>query len=364
MIPKGTDATAVTAEQIDVVRKDLDSFRRQHEIPLKELAQSLGVGHATVSEFLAGKYKGNNAEFACNAEDWLVSEEQRRSRPATTSFVWTNVAIQIQSVAHYALDQRKIALVYGPDTAGIGKTTALTAIYREIGPRRSALATIDKVNCSTAGMLKKIAGALHIGQSKSNMSLFDRIVEHLKGRSHLLMIDQIHNLRGAAGDRPLYVLADLYDATGSAQLWAGTADMVNYLNKQRKRTDDESLAQIRRRIFPCVDLMEMISSGGEDGKGQPLVTVDQVRQMFRSNRLKITAAAARFLCALISTPDTGGAGFAAQLVEYATALAPPIVTSIDVPQLKSAMRHAISSVRADVVIRDVEEQERRISKTA
>jgi DNA transposition AAA+ family ATPase len=92
MIPQGTEASALTPEQIDTVRIDLDAFRRTHKINLKELAQSLGVGHATLSEFLANKYKGNNAEFAINAEDWLVTAEQQRARPATTSFVWTNVA--------------------------------------------------------------------------------------------------------------------------------------------------------------------------------------------------------------------------------------------------------------------------------
>jgi hypothetical protein len=113
--------------------------------------------------------------------------------------------------------------------------------------------------------------------------------------------------------------------------------------------------------------MEMVATGGEDGKGQPLASVEQVREMFRQNRLKLTPTAVRFLCALISTPDNGGAGFAAQLVEYATemaAMARTPITSIDVTQLKSAMRHAITPFRADTIIREVEELERRLAATA
>ena len=34
--------------------------------------------------------------------------------------------------------------------------------------------------------------------------------------SHILLIDQIHNLCGAKGDKPLYILADLWDATDGA----------------------------------------------------------------------------------------------------------------------------------------------------
>lgn len=70
---------------------------------------------------------------------------------------------------------------------------------------------------------------------------FERIVEKLNGRSHLLLVDQVHNLREAKGDKPLYILADLYDATQTAQLWSGTADLVTYLDRQRSKAADESL---------------------------------------------------------------------------------------------------------------------------
>lgn len=364
MIAQGTDAKDVTAEQIATVRSDLDAFRRQHQINLKELAQSLGVGHATISEFLSGKYRGNNAELAVQADDWMVSEEKRRARPATTTFTWTNVAQQIQTIAHYALDRRKISLAYGPDTSGMGKTTALNAIHRDLGPRRSALATIDKVDANPTGLLRKLCVACHINDNGTNKARFDRLVEHLQDRSHLLMIDQIHNLRWAKDDKPLYILADLYEHRAGAQLWCGTADMVGYLNRQRVKSSDESLAQIRSRIFPCVDLIEALESGGEDGKGAPLVTVEQVREAFGKNRLKLTAAAARFVCALCNIPDDGGMRFAAQLVEYATELAPPTLTSIDLPQLKQALRHAVSNVRAEQVVADVTRYEQRIARVS
>jgi DNA transposition AAA+ family ATPase len=356
MIAEGTEATHVSAEQIAAVRGDVEIFCRNHKISRKQLATAVGVGHATVSEFLSNKYAGNNATLAIDLENWLVEEEQRRGRPATTQFVWTNVAMQIKSVANYCLDYRKIGLVYGPDTSGIGKTTAMRAIHQELGPRRSSLATIDKVDASASGLLKKLCSAMRLAQNKSNRSLFDRVVDHLKGRSHLLLIDQIHNLRFAKDDRPFYILADLYDATQTAQMWCGTADLVGYLNRQRTKSGDESLAQIRRRIFPCVNLMEMLNSGGKDGRGQPLADVDQVREMFAKNKLKLTAAAIRFLCSLLNRPDTGGIGFCEQLVEYATMLGSMrSVHSIDVPLIKEAMNHGITSERAGTLVHEVEE---------
>lgn len=369
-INEGTSPDKVTAEQIETVANDVELFRRDNKISKKQIAETVGYGHATISEFLAGKYQGSKGAVAIALQQWLIEEENRRARPATTQFVWTNVALQIKSVANYCLDYKTIGMVYGPDTAGVGKTTSLVAIHQQLGPRRSSLATIDKVDANPTGILVKLCQAMHVADHGSNRNKFERLVKELKGRSHLMLIDQIHNLRGSKDDKPFYILADLYDATKTAQLWCGTADLVEYLNRQRKKHGDESLAQIRRRIFPTVDLMEMLTSGGKDGRGEPLVDVQQVVDMFAKNKLKLTQAAARFLCSLINRPDTGGVGICVQLVEYATMLgemrhsASGGNKSIDVPLLQAAMRHGITSVRADLILHDLEEHEERMTKVS
>lgn len=352
MIPEGTDAKAVTDEQIASVAADVEAFSREHKISRKALAQATGYSPGVVSDFIGGKYAGNRGQVAIDLENWLVEEEQRRSRPRTTQFVWTNVAMKIKSVANLCLDFKKIGLIYGPDASGIGKTMALQAIYQDLGPRRSTLATIDKVDANPTGLLKKLCAAMRLQDSGSNRQRFERLVEALKGRSHLLMIDQIHNLRGAKEDKPFYILTDLYDATQTAQLWCGTADLVGYLNRQQTRNADESLAQVRRRIFPAVDLMETVR--GDGGTGEPIVSIDQVREMFARNKLKLTAAAAKFLTMLANTPDSGSVGLCVQLIEYVTAIGMNLA-SIDVPALKQAMQLGMTTARAELVIRHMEE---------
>jgi DNA transposition AAA+ family ATPase len=348
IIPEGASAAAVSEDQIRAVASDVELLCRAHKINRKALAQAIGYSPSVVSEFLGGKYAGAKAQVAIDLENWLVEETHRRQRPQTTQFVWTTVAMQIKAVASYCLDYKKIGLVYGPDSSGIGKTTSLQAIHQEIGPRRSTLVTTDKVDANPTGTLVKVCRAMHVADHGSNRNKFERIVAHLRGRSHLLLIDQIHNLRGGKEDKPFYILADLYDATGTAQLWCGTADLVAYLQRQQKRNADESLAQIRRRIFPCIDLMESVRP---DGNGEPLATVEHVREMFARNKLKLTAAAARFLCAMLNEPDSGGVGVCVQLVEYATAIGERRrLESIDIPIIKEAMRLGFSSARAAVLL--------------
>jgi DNA transposition AAA+ family ATPase len=356
MIPEGTDAASVTPEQIATVVSDVTLFLNAHKksIDRAAVAKAIGYSPGVVSEFLNGKYGGKAGQVAIDLEAWLVEEEQRRQRPSTTQFVWSNVAEEIKATASYCVDYQKIGLVYGPDTSGIGKTTALQAIHQELGPRRSTLVTIDKVDANPTALLRKITAAMRLTDgSRTIKGNFDKVVTHLSGRSHLLLIDQIHNLRGAKEDKPFYVLTDLYDATKTAQLWCGTADLVAYLDRQRTRQADESLAQIRSRIMPCVDLMQNVrpGGGGDGGNGEPLVTVEQVREMFGKNKLKLSATAARWLCALANEPDTGGLRLCVQLVEYATMLGGmQRSTSIDTALLKVAMRRAFSPARAEVLL--------------
>src|SRR5437879_680675 len=125
MIPEGTDAKTVSQEQVAAVAADVETFRRANRISRTAIARTMGYSAGVVSEFLAGKYNGDNAQVAIDLEGWLVEEEERRKRPATTQFVWTSIALQIKATANYCLDKRKIGLLYGHDSSGAGKTTAL-----------------------------------------------------------------------------------------------------------------------------------------------------------------------------------------------------------------------------------------------
>lgn len=348
MIAEGTDAKNVTDEQITRVAADAEIFLKHHKLHGKDVAKALGYSAGVLSEFFKGKYLGNSAQVAIDLENWLVEEEQRRSRPATTQFVWSNLAQSIKATASYCLDYRKIGLVYGPDTSGIGKTTALRAIHQELGPRRCSMATIDKVDANPTGLLRKLCQSMNVADHGSNKKKFERLVEKLTGRSHLFLIDQVHNLRWSKNDNPLYHLTDLFDATGTAQLWCGTADMVVYLERQRTKNADESLAQVCRRIFPRVDLMDGLRNGGG---GEPLATIEQVREMFARNKMRLTDSAARFICKICNTPDSGGVGLAVQIVEYATMLCEMRnAKNIDVPVLQEALNRGLSRGRTELLL--------------
>ncbi|MCC6679875.1 MAG: AAA family ATPase [Phycisphaeraceae bacterium] len=363
MIAQGTDPKDVTSEQIERVAADVDSFCRANKITRQAIAKAVGYSPSVIVEFLKGTYAGKAGEVAIHLEEWLIEEEQRRANAQETQYVWTNVARYIEAIAGYCLDMKKVGLIYGPKTSGIGKTTALRAIAQEMGPRRATLITVDKCDANPTGLLRKILGGLRLNESGSNAQRMQRVIDHLNGRSHLLLIDQIHNLRFAKEDRPFYYLMDIYEATEhSAQLWCGTSDLVAYLTRQQKTMMDEPLAQVRRRIFPCVDLMEVFN---QQGGGEPLYTVEQIREMFASFKLKLTPTAARWLCALGHQDDAGGLGICVQIMEYAVYLAKTRkLTTVDVPLLKEAIQSGLTTDRASKLIVDIERPDDRMTKVA
>lgn len=358
MIPEGKDAKDVGEEEISEVVAAAKQFIERHKIKQSEIAKAIGAGLSTISEFFSGKVRNNSGQLAIDIDAWMDEEDRRRARPKTTQWVWTNVSLEIKQVAEYVLDYRKIGLIYSADSAGMGKTETLRAMQDLLGPRRSTLVTLDKSCRNGNSLLRRIGNAIEVRGGRDNHELMNRIIAKLRGRSHLLMIDQIHNLCGAKGDIPLYLLADIYDQTETAQLWAGTADLLKYLQQQSTRPNgDESLAQLRSRISPCVNLLDVLGENGTSGGGEPLFTLQQIREMFARNKLKLTPTAARWLCTLANLPDGGGLRACIQLVDYINAVAEARAwTSIDVPQLKAAMRYSLPSERCQLVLHRVEGQ--------
>lgn len=352
MIPEGTDASAVTDSQVEHIIHQVSLFCEQQEISRQHLARAIGLSAATISEVLKGTYKADRRPIVLQLDAWLEQEYKRLSAPATTRFVWTSVAREIQTVAQLAVSLKVIGLVYGPDTSGIGKTMALQAIHAETPG--SILVTIEKQHANATGLWRSIAQAMRIGDGKRNDFLYERIKGMLRDTPRLLIIDQIHNLRGRKDDIPLYLLADLYDQTNHApQLWCGTADMVTYLNRGVKK-GDESLAQLRRRIGVQRDLMQRTRSPEEGGRDEPLYTIEDIRKVFGSNKLKLTTDAVQFAWRLACIPDDGALGLVRNVVRIATIMGEfQGKTSIDASLLKSALNDcvqpaAFKRIRAEI----------------
>jgi DNA transposition AAA+ family ATPase len=318
MFLEGTAPELITDEKVDLVIHHVELYAKEKRISRKDIGRDLGYSPSVISEVLSKRYPGDWKQVILDLDTWLDEQRKRDDSPlAPTVFVDTEVAREIFTVANMVISTRKIGMIYGPDSSGIGKTMALRAIQKE--KPGSLLVTCDKIEANPTGLLRAIATELQITPAQNNRALYARIKDILRGTSRLLIVDQIHNLRKAKDDKPFYILTDLWDAAGSPQLWSGTADLVSYLNKGRRQ--DESLAQIRRRLAFVRDLLQRTRSTGDGGKGEPLFSIASIRKMFGSNKIRLTPDAERFIMQLANIPDSGALGTVTNLVQLATLIA-------------------------------------------
>ncbi len=347
IIAEGTKAADVTEAQAKRVVAAVTEYREQVALSVAQIAKSVGIAKSTLYQVLGWKYAGDWRQIVIDLDRWLEDQLKADAAPKATSFVWTQVAKEIKTVADASIQLRTIGLVYGPDTSGIGKTLTLRAIEKE--KPGSILVTVEKVQANTSGLLHSICQALGISAGHPNRYLFERIKTILAGTPRLLMIDQIHNLCGAKDDRPFYILADLHDATAAPQLWCGTSDIVAYLDRGQAH-GKEPLAQIRRRIGIRRDLMERTRERGDGGRGEALYTIDEIRRIFASNKIRLSPDGARYLWMLATLPDAGALGTCKNIVVIATAVGEVrAAVALTAELLRAAHRELVNSRAFDAL---------------
>lgn len=141
-------------------------------------------------------------------------------------------------------------------------------------------------------------------------------------------------------------------------LLSGTTDVVAYLER-RQAKGREPLAQIRRRIGIVRDLTERTTSDDGGPGGEPLYTVEEIRQVFARSKMRLTSDAARYLLALANLPDSGALGACVNLVRMATKINERRAEALDAAMLRSAQRLLVNRRAFNALEARVEESKTR-----
>jgi DNA transposition AAA+ family ATPase len=335
---RDVDPAKVTREQAGQVAAAVKAFRDRTRVSNVYIGRAAGIFADDVSDFILGRLRGNWQQAAIDLDRWLEDEHKRDAAPRPTAFVWTKVAEEVRTVAEAAVALRTIGVVYGP--SGIGKTLALRAVAAD--KPGSVLISIETAAATGAGIIDALAKALRANTGPRYLSarhVLERVKETLCGAPRLLILDEVHKLltgTAASDDKVLTILRDLHDHTGTPMLLCGTTDVVAYLER-RVAKGREPLAQIRRRIGIARDLTERLTSP-DGGPGEPLFTVDEVRQVFARSKMRLAPDAARYLAALANLPESGSLGACRNLVVMATKVHERRADALSAEMLRNVQR--------------------------
>ncbi len=188
------------------VRAEID----KDGLSLTGLSQLTGIGKARLSQWLNGKYSGNNQAIEQDIERWLESRsaaaELHGQLPAAPEWVETSSARAVLGALGFAQMAEAVCVVYGG--AGVGKTTTINH-YRKQSPNVWVV-TATPACASTGALLKRVAQALGMRTTGTVDALESSIVERVRESQGLLVIDEAQHLTHRALDS----VRSIHDAAG------------------------------------------------------------------------------------------------------------------------------------------------------
>ncbi|MBN9795684.1 hypothetical protein DMP17_45030, partial [Pseudonocardia sp. TMWB2A] len=154
-----------------------------------------------MSQFLGGKYKGDNEGTAQVLQRWLNAYDERNQTqglPSAPTWIETPTSRRILSGLRYAQMANDIVLIYGG--AGVGKTQTI-AHYGYIAPNVWHI-EVTPATATVRGVLEEIANVLGIKEYiRVGASLHRVCLNAVRNSNGLLVVDEAQHLTVAALDQ-------------------------------------------------------------------------------------------------------------------------------------------------------------------
>lgn len=177
------------------------------KISQAQIARELGLSESTISMYKSRTYNGNITIIEKKIQAFLRRENRRVSDDVAIPIAETSTIENIRMAIEMAHDYRDIAVIVGE--AGLGKTTSINE-YKSENP--GAVAVVYAYPGITQyRLITEIARALGVYGNGSQAVLVDRILEGLRGRDLVLIIDQADYLTDGSLELLRCISVDMSD---------------------------------------------------------------------------------------------------------------------------------------------------------
>lgn len=202
--------TAIYQGDADLRDQVKGVMAREKRLSQVIVAKESGISPATLNQWLAGKYAGDNEGIDAKLRLWLEADQARRAAggamPVAPGYVNTPTSARVLGALAYAQMAGDIAVSYG--SAGVGKTTSCQH-YRDSSPN-VWIATMDPSTSGVVTCLQEICDALGLDTGGGARAMAKRLEKRVRDTHGLLIIDEAQHLSVQALDQ----VRALHDATG------------------------------------------------------------------------------------------------------------------------------------------------------
>lgn len=174
------------------------------------VAKEAGISAATLNQWLAGKYTGNNETIDTKLKLWLEADKARRAAgdimPVAPTFVGTPTAARVLATLAYAQMGADIVTIYGG--AGLGKTSAI--MHYQVSNPNVWVATMTPSTAGVVTALEEICEAMALATGGGARKMAKGVARRVRDTHGLLVIDEAQHLSVQALDE----IRAIHDATG------------------------------------------------------------------------------------------------------------------------------------------------------
>lgn len=292
----------------------------EHNLTNRQVGMQIGVTMSVVVEVLKKKYEGNSDGILRKLAAWLDVDEPRRNEKRPIGFYPTSVFSAILGLAKFVKSNARteessdlshepprIAIGWGP--AGCGKTLGAKALHAD--DPNSILVRITQKRGTDVALARAIAVAAQWRGIGGRFASIPDVMARLKGSGRLLILDEGHRISRSGCE----LIRDLVDECGIPILILGTAEFYVRLTTSRVTGGNVFYDQFSRRVGYVCDLVK-----GLDGKGgskRPIFSIEEIRAIFKSDKVRVTPDGIDYLQAIACTPRIGMIGEASVIFSLA-----------------------------------------------
>lgn len=323
---------------------ELRDWRRDHRtqdgrpMPWKKLGELIGIPHSTLTEVVAGKYKGNRQNQLRKIDRFLAEDRERAGRFDIRQHAEISLTRRIFGVIRAGVRNNSMPVIIGEP--GSGKSVHARAFASE----RGGVVVIrpDETFCDARGVtylfcqaIEGLQQSLHRPHPKRLATIRSYLQKH---RNIVIIVDECQQLsrEGLTCLRNIHDTSDPEGRRNVPIIFFGDEHFYRLLVRSRSGERSPIAPQMTRRMYPVFD----IGRDAADGEGAEAFTVEDLVRILRNDRVRvITPDGVRWLARLANVRGWGSLGFAIAIARMGFDIASKM--PLDVDDLWSALRMTI-----------------------